>query len=94
MQLPEHPPAVHRYWHTVPVFCQAPFASQVCGWSPLHCLVVGEQAVQVPPLQTLGQAAPMFCQAPAASQTCGCRFTHFFAVGVQLPEHAPLLQTN
>ncbi len=24
--------------HALPVSCQVPLASQVCGWEPLHCL--------------------------------------------------------
>ena len=38
--------------HAVPVFCQVPVVSQVCGWRPLHCFVPGVQApVHAPPEQ-------------------------------------------
>ena len=60
--------------HAFPVFCQAPFASQVCGWAPLHCFVPSAQAPEQAPvavLQTYGQAFPLFCQAPLALQICG-----------------------
>jgi hypothetical protein len=77
----------------VPVICQVPVASQVCGWSPLHCFAVGAQVpVQAPPLQTNAQAVPVFCQVPVASQVCGCRPLHCFIPGVQAPVQAPALQ--
>ena len=54
------------------MFCQSPVASQVCGWSPLHCFVVGVQApVQAPPAQTDVHAVPVSCQVPVESQVCG-----------------------
>jgi len=75
------------------VFCHVPVASQVCGRSPLHCFVVGEQTpVQAPALQTFAQAVPLFCQVPVASQVCGCSPLHCFIPGVQAPEQAPPLQ--
>jgi hypothetical protein len=54
------------------VFCHVPVASQVCGWSTLHCFDDGTHVPeQAPALHTLVQAVPVFCQVPVASQVCG-----------------------
>jgi hypothetical protein len=47
--------------------------------------------MQLPALQTLGQAAPEFAQAPFMSQVCGWRFMHCFEPGEQLPAHMPVI---
>jgi len=70
VQLPVHAPALHTYGHTVPMFCQVPFASHFCGWRALHLSESGVQLpAQAPPLHTFAQGVPMSCQAPVASQT-------------------------
>ena len=75
------------------MFCQAPVESQVCGCSPLHWVVVGLHAVQVPTLHTLAQAEPMFTQVPVESHFCGCRALHRSEPGEHEPEQVAALQT-
>jgi hypothetical protein len=59
------------------VFCQAPLASQVCGWDPVHRFVPGVHTpgqeheftqVAVVVSQANWQRLPVFCQTPLASQ--------------------------
>ena len=65
-------PALHTLGQTLPVFCQAPVASQVWGWSALHRTDNGTQVPeQIPALHTLEQAVPVSCQSPAVLQVCG-----------------------
>ena len=57
-----------------PEFCQAPFASHVCGCDPLQPFAPGMQLpVQVPlaATHTNWQAAAVFCHVPVASHVCG-----------------------
>jgi hypothetical protein len=78
--------------HALPLFCQAPFASHVCGWAPLQAFVPGTQLPVHEPLavaQTYVHPLPLSCQTPNASHTCGCSMLHRFAVGEQTPVHAP-----
>lgn len=69
VQLPPHVPvpALQTYGQALPLFAQAPAELQTCGWSPLHCLAAGVQALHVPPLQMIGQAAPRVCHSPLLS---------------------------
>ena len=76
-----------------PVLCQAPLASQVCGWEPLHCFAPGVQAPEHAPvalLQRWGQAVPLSCHAPLALQTWGCSPLHCADIGLQEPAQAPV----
>jgi hypothetical protein len=81
--------------HVLPLFCQAPLASQVCGWDPLHRVAPGVQPaheheltqVAVLPSQKYWQRLPLLCQTPLASQIWGCKPLHCLAPGVQPPEH-------
>ena len=77
----------------LPVLCQAPLASQVCGWGPLHCFAPGVQAPEHAPvalLQRWGQAVPLSSQAPLALQVWGCSPLHCTDVGLQEPAQAPV----
>ena len=79
--------------HALPVLCQAPLASQVCGWEPLHCFAPGVQAPEQTPvalLQRWGQAFPLSCHAPLALQVWGCSPLHCADVGLQEPAQAPV----
>jgi hypothetical protein len=79
--------------HALPVFCQTPLASQVCGWEPLHCFAPGVQAPEHAPvalLQRWGQAVPLSCHAPLALQVWGCSPLHCADVGLQEPPQAPV----
>jgi hypothetical protein len=72
--------------------CHCPFAPQVCGVLPLHCLAPGLQTPeQLPAKHTKGQSVP-FVQLPLASQVCGVTCgvavpAHCFELGTQLPPH-------
>jgi hypothetical protein len=81
--------------HAVPVSCQTPLPSHVCGCMPLHRFAVGvHDPVQAPPLQTNMHAAPVSFQAPVASQVCGCSTLHWREVGLHMPVQLPApLQT-
>jgi hypothetical protein len=72
---PQVPVAITHIVHapqTVPLFCQVPVASHICGCAPLQVTSPGLQMpVQVPVLQTFGHAVPVFCHVPVASHVCG-----------------------
>jgi hypothetical protein len=94
VQLAAEAVAEHTYWHGLPVFCQVPVLSHVCGCRLLHWWLPGVQLpLQVPELllQTYWQALPLFCHAPVLSQTCGCWLLHWWLVGVQVPVHLAVL---
>jgi hypothetical protein len=70
--MPVQLPVVQTNGQAVPVFCQFPATSQVCGWRPLHFIDDGAHApVQLPPAHTFVQTAPMSFQTPVASQSWG-----------------------
>jgi hypothetical protein len=53
MQTPVQVPALQTYGHALPLFCQAPVVSHVCGCRFMHCLALGAQTpVQAPAAQT------------------------------------------
>ena len=79
--------------HALPLLCQVPLASQVCGCEPLHCFAPGVQAPEHAPvalLQRWGQAVPLSCHAPLALQVWGCSPLHCADVGLQEPPQAPV----
>jgi len=78
----------------VPLSPHMPPLEQTCGCSPLHCFAFAAHAMQLPPLQTLAQAAPMSCQAPLASHFWGWSPLHLSMPGAQTPVHPPDAQTN
>jgi len=71
VQEPVHAPVLllQRCAQAMPLFCQLPALSQSCGWSALHCLAPGVQALHEPPVHSTGQALPMFCQTPLLSHS-------------------------
>ena len=89
----EQLPALHTVAQAVPVFCQVPVVSHVCGCSPLHCIEPGEQTpAQLPSLHVLVHGVPD-CQVPVMSHVCGVSPLHCLAPGVQLPVQPPSMQT-
>jgi hypothetical protein len=84
VQTPTQLPPTQAWLEQAVVFCQLPPASQVCGCWTLHCLAPGVHAVQLPAVQTEGQAEP-FAHAPFASHVCGMRPLHCFCPGAHTP---------
>ena len=79
--------------HAVPA-CQAPFAPQVCGSSPVHCFAPGTHTPPQTPAAHTYEHAVAFSHTPPALQVCGTAPLHCFASGVQAPAQVPAVHTN
>jgi hypothetical protein len=63
---PLHVPLLlQTYSQALPVFCQVPVSSHVCGCRPLHWVEPGvHEPLHAPPLHTYGHVVPVFVHAP------------------------------
>jgi len=76
--------------HALPLFCQAPLASQVCGCWPLHWVCPSaHDPWQAPFTHVWFAHAAAFCQLPAALHVCGWLPLHWMAPGLHEPVHTP-----
>jgi hypothetical protein len=87
-----HAPLVQTPVHAVPVFCQVPVVSHVCGCCPLHCIVPGVQVpVHAPATHANGHVAPVLTQLPLVSHACGWAPLHCIPPCEHDPEQAPAM---
>ena len=78
--------------HVVPA-CQAPFASQVCGSSPVHCFAPGTHTPPQTPAAHTYEHAVALSHTPPALHVCGTAPLHCVVSGVQAPAQVPAVHT-